>query len=132
MSQAPLAQRIGEWLIRTACRRLPADMRAERCREWTAELPAILDDQSIRPSFLRTLRALTFCIGISRTTWRLGRSARAGARPKRTLAVADGRHAGPARRSGSPHGRRPRYLARHGGLTVITLVRVRFLTRTAG
>jgi hypothetical protein len=80
MSQAPRAQRIAEWLIRTACRRLPADVRAEQCREWTAELPAILDDQSIRPSFLRTLRALTFCIGVSRTTRQLSRSARAGSR----------------------------------------------------
>jgi len=83
MSQAPRAQRIAEWLIRTACRRLPADVRAEQCREWTAELPAILDDQSIRPSFLRTLRALTFCMGISRTTRQLSRPARAGSRRTR-------------------------------------------------
>lgn len=83
MSQAPRAQRLAEWLIRTACRRLPADLRAEQYREWTAELPAILDDQSIRPSFLRTLRALTFCIGISRTTRQLSRSARAGSRRAR-------------------------------------------------
>jgi hypothetical protein len=83
VSQAPRAQRIAEWLIRTACRRLPADVRAERCREWAAELPAILDDQSIRPSFLRTLRALTFCIGISRTTRQLSRPARAGSRRTR-------------------------------------------------
>lgn len=83
MSQAPRAQRIAEWLIRAACRRLPADVRAEQCREWTAELPAILDDQSIRPSFLRALRALTFCIGISRTTRQLSRSARAGSRRTR-------------------------------------------------
>jgi len=80
MSQAPRPQRIAEWLIRAACRRLPADVRAEQCREWTAELPAILDDQSIRPSFLRTLRALSFSIGISRTTRQLSRSARASAR----------------------------------------------------
>ena len=83
MSQAPRTQRIAEWLIYAACRRLPADVRAERCREWTAELPAILDDPSIRPSLLRTLRALTFCIGISRTTRRLSRSARASARRTR-------------------------------------------------
>jgi hypothetical protein len=79
MSQASRTQRIAEWLIYTACRRLPADVRAERRQEWTAELPAILDDQSIRPPFLRTLRALTFCIGISRTTRQLSRSARASA-----------------------------------------------------
>jgi hypothetical protein len=59
MSQAPRTQRIAERLIYAACRRLPADVRADRCQEWTAELPAIFDDQSIRPSFLRTLRALT-------------------------------------------------------------------------
>jgi len=80
MSQAPRPQRIAEWLIRAACRRLPADVRAEQCREWTAELPAILDDQSIRPSFLRTLRALTFCLGISRTARLMSGSARAGSR----------------------------------------------------
>jgi Phospholipase_D-nuclease N-terminal len=83
VSRAPLVQRIAEWLIRAACRRLPADVRAERCREWAAELPAILDDQSIRPPFRRALRALSFCAGISRTTRQLRRSARAGARQTR-------------------------------------------------
>ena len=80
MSQAPHVQRTAEWLIRVSCRRLPPDLRAERCREWAAELPAILDDQSIRPSFRRAIRALTFCVGISRTTRQLSRSARAGSR----------------------------------------------------
>jgi hypothetical protein len=83
MSPAPRVQRIAEWLIRAVCRRLPADVRDERCREWTAELPAILDDQSIRPSFLRALRALSFCAGISWTTRQLSRSARAGSRRTR-------------------------------------------------
>jgi Phospholipase_D-nuclease N-terminal len=83
VSRAPLVQRIAEWLIRAACRRLPADVRAERRREWAAELPAILDDQSIRPPLLRALRALSFCVGISRTTRQLSRSARAGARRTR-------------------------------------------------
>jgi hypothetical protein len=84
VSPAPRAQWATEWLIRAVCRRLPAEVRAERCREWTAELPAILDDQSIRPAFLRTLRALSFCVGISRTTRQLSRSARAGARSSRS------------------------------------------------
>ena len=83
MSQALRTQRVAEWLIRTACRQLPADARAEQCREWTAELPAILDDQSIRPPFLRALRAITFCIGISTTTRQLSRPARAGRRRTR-------------------------------------------------
>jgi hypothetical protein len=83
VSEGPRVQRVAERLIRAACRRLPADVRAERCREWAAELPAILDDQSVRPSFLRALRALSFCAGISRTTRRLSRSARAGSRRTR-------------------------------------------------
>jgi Phospholipase_D-nuclease N-terminal len=83
VSPAPRAQRIAGWLIQAVCRRLPADVRAERCREWTAELPAILDDQSIRPSFLRALRALSFCVGISWTARQLSRSARAASRPSR-------------------------------------------------
>jgi hypothetical protein len=76
VSRAPRTQRLAEWLIRAACRHLPPDERAERCREWTAELPAILDDESIQPAFRRALRALSFCAGISRTTRRLSRSAR--------------------------------------------------------
>jgi hypothetical protein len=83
VSPAPRVQRLGEWLIRAACRRLPADVRAERCREWAAELPAILDDESIRPPLRRALRALTFCVGISRTTRQLGRAGRASARRSR-------------------------------------------------
>ena len=84
MSAAPRGRRTAEWLIRAACRRLPADVRADRCREWTAELPAILGDDGIRLSFVRTLRALAFCAGISRTTRRLSRSARAGSRRTRS------------------------------------------------
>lgn len=91
MSGAPSAQRIGEWLIQAACRRLPLDERAERCREWTAELPAILDDASIRSSFVRALRALAFCAGISRTTRRLSRSAAAGSRRVRNAQWRTGR-----------------------------------------
>jgi hypothetical protein len=83
VSPAPRVQRIAEWLIRTVCRRLPEDVRSERCREWTAELPAILDDQSVRPPFLRALRALSFCAGMSRTTRQLSRSARAASRRTR-------------------------------------------------
>jgi hypothetical protein len=83
VSGTRLVQRAAERLIGAACRRLPADVRVERCREWTAELPAILDDESIRPSWLRGLRALAFCVGIARTTRQLSRSARAGSRRSR-------------------------------------------------
>lgn len=83
MSGTRPVQRVAERLILAACRRLPADVRAERCREWTAELPAILEDESIRPPVLRALRALAFCAGISRTTRRLTRLARVGSRRAR-------------------------------------------------
>jgi hypothetical protein len=80
VSGAARVERIAAWLIRTACRRLPADVRGERYREWSAELPAILGDDSIRPPVVRALRALAFCVGISRTTRLLSRAARAGSR----------------------------------------------------
>jgi hypothetical protein len=84
-------------LIRASCRRLPEDERAERCREWSAELPAILDDASVRVPILRAARALRYSAGISKTTGHLrrtsGRSPRArssawrdGAMPVRTAA----------------------------------------------
>ena len=80
MSGTRPVQRVAERLIRSACRQLPGDARAERFREWTAELPAILDDESIRPSWLRGMRALAFCAGISRATRRLQPAALAGSR----------------------------------------------------
>jgi len=61
-------------LIRVSCRRLPDDERAERCREWSAELPAILDDTSIRLPILRAARALKYSAGMSRTTRHLRRA----------------------------------------------------------
>jgi hypothetical protein len=84
VSGALSVQRIGERMIRRSCRKFPADVGADRCREWTAELSAILDDASIRSSLLRALRALAFCAGIARTTRQLSRPARAGSRNART------------------------------------------------
>jgi hypothetical protein len=40
--------RLGESLVRRACRRLPRTVREDRYREWAAELPAILHDPEIR------------------------------------------------------------------------------------
>jgi Phospholipase_D-nuclease N-terminal len=80
VSGALSVQRIGERMIRRSCRQFPADVGADRYREWTAELSAILDDASIRSSFLRALRALAFCAGIARTTRQLSRPARARSR----------------------------------------------------
>ena len=83
MSGPVTVQRIAEGLIRVSCRRLPEDVRSERFREWSAELPAILDDESVRPGFMRSLRALSYAAGIAATTRRLspraGRSRRAAA-----------------------------------------------------
>jgi hypothetical protein len=84
VSAARRGQRTAEWLIRAACRRLPSDVRADRCREWTAELPAILGDESIRSPFLRMLRALAFCAGVSKATRQLSRSWRASSRRARS------------------------------------------------
>lgn len=84
MSGGLSVQRIGERIIRSSCRQFPPDVAADRCREWTAELSAILDDASIRSSFLRALRALAFCAGIARTTRQLSRPARAGSRNARS------------------------------------------------
>lgn len=75
MSRAQPVQWTAERLIRASCRRLPADERAERCREWSAELPAILDDVSVRLPLLRAVRALRYSAGISRTTRYLRRAA---------------------------------------------------------
>jgi hypothetical protein len=80
VSGALSVRRIGERMIRSSCRQFPADVGADRYREWTAELSAILDDASIRTSFLRALRALAFCAGIAKTTRQLSRPARAGSR----------------------------------------------------
>jgi hypothetical protein len=71
VTRRPCAQRIAEHLIRRACRHLPGDTRDERYREWTAEIPAILHDRAIRPSLLRSAHALSYAIGILRSTHRL-------------------------------------------------------------
>ncbi len=63
MTGAARGQRLAEYLIRRACRGLPEDARDERCREWAAELPAILEDPDIRLAPLRTARALRYAAG---------------------------------------------------------------------
>ena len=75
MSGTPHVQRIAERLIRASCRRLPGELRAERCREWSAELPAILHDETIRSGLIRALRALSYSVGVSTATRRLSRGA---------------------------------------------------------
>jgi hypothetical protein len=58
--------RLGEYLVGRACRRLPPNRREERCREWTAELPAILHDPGIRLPWQRAARMLWYAARISR------------------------------------------------------------------
>jgi hypothetical protein len=58
---------MAEFLIRLSCRRLPEGTRDERYREWSAELPAILDDPGVRFRVRRDIRALRFAVGHVRT-----------------------------------------------------------------
>ncbi len=97
MTSGPRVQRLAEYLIRRACRRLPGDTGAERYREWAGELPAILNDPDVRPAFLRWLRALSYAAGISRTTRRLRL---AGGRPRQRWAT--GRPSQEAARASAP------------------------------
>ncbi len=88
MTRDPLTQRIAEYLLRRACRRLPGDVRDERYREWAAELPAILHDPGIRLAPLRSARALLYAAGTIRGTGRLRRAAGLPhQRPQRAPAV---------------------------------------------
>jgi hypothetical protein len=75
-------QRIAERLIRASGRRLPADERAEHYREWSAELPAILDDTGVRLPLLRAVRALRYAAGAFKTTRYLRRAGGAAPRPR--------------------------------------------------
>jgi hypothetical protein len=52
--------RLGEYLVGRACQRVPPDMRAERYREWAAELPVILHDPRVRFASRRAVRMLGF------------------------------------------------------------------------
>jgi hypothetical protein len=56
--------RLGEFLVGRACRRLPPEVRAERYREWVAELPAIVGDPGVRPAWRRPVRMLRYALGI--------------------------------------------------------------------
>jgi len=93
VSGAPLVRRLAERRIRTACRRLPEEMREESYREWAAELSAILDDSGGGRGLLRAARALSYSAGLSRATRRLRRvdgGADGHARPARPVPWRDG------------------------------------------
>jgi hypothetical protein len=52
--------RLGDYLVRRACERLPEDVREERFREWAGELPAILHDPQVRFAPRRAARMLCY------------------------------------------------------------------------
>jgi hypothetical protein len=58
--------RLGECLVRFACQLLPEPARSDRYREWTAELPCILNDPDIPLAGIRAARMLLFAIDHSR------------------------------------------------------------------
>ena len=60
--------RLGEYLVRRACRQLPPDVREERYEEWAAELPAILHDPQIRLAPRRAMRMLAYAADTLRGT----------------------------------------------------------------
>ena len=60
--------RLGEHLVRRACRQLPGDVREERYREWAAELPAILHDPQVRFAPRRAVRMLGYAADTLRGT----------------------------------------------------------------
>jgi hypothetical protein len=60
--------RIGEDLVRLACRSLPPDIRQERYQEWAAELPAILHDPQIGTAPRRAVRMLAYAADTLRGT----------------------------------------------------------------
>ena len=60
--------RLGEYLVRQACARLPLAVREERYREWAAELPAILHDPHTRPTPRRAVRMLAYAADTVRGT----------------------------------------------------------------
>ncbi|MBO3750497.1 hypothetical protein J5X84_30830 [Streptosporangiaceae bacterium NEAU-GS5] len=58
--------RMAERLLAHACRRLPIETAEERYLEWSAELPAILEDPEVRPRLRRIFRVLAFALDQSR------------------------------------------------------------------
>ena len=68
MNTTTAVRSAAERLIRRACRRLPADIRDECYREWTAETWAILSDATVRPAARRHLSALRYAAGHLRGT----------------------------------------------------------------
>lgn len=80
MTRGFRAPGIAARIIRRASRRLDEDIRDERYREWTAELPAIRHDPAVRSGFVRALRTLSYASGVLRSARRLNAAGRDRAR----------------------------------------------------
>ncbi|QYC43119.1 hypothetical protein Nocox_27615 [Nonomuraea coxensis DSM 45129] len=65
------ALRLGKRLIRSACLSLPVELATDYYREWTAELPAILDDRDVRRPAVRIVRALAYAADQHRSVRKL-------------------------------------------------------------
>jgi hypothetical protein len=83
--------RAGEYLIGRSCRRLPSQIRDERYREWTAELPAILHDPGTRFAVRRAARMLGYAADTIRGTM-LASGQAPRRRPAARTAMGIGRH----------------------------------------
>jgi hypothetical protein len=79
--------RAGEYLIGRSCRRLPSQIRDERYREWTAELPAILHDPGTRFAVRRAVRMLGYAADTIRGTARTSRRARRRPAARRAMMI---------------------------------------------
>ena len=83
MTWTQLVQRMAERLIRASSRRLPEEERAEHHKDWSAELPAILHDASVRLPILRAVRVLRYAAGAFKTTRYLRRTGGGARRARR-------------------------------------------------
>jgi len=85
--------RVGEYLVGRASQRLPRDIRAERYREWAAELPVILNDPQIRFGPRRVVRMLGYAAdtlrAVARTDVTVRRRSAAMTAMLRSLLLAD-------------------------------------------
>jgi hypothetical protein len=79
--------RVGEYLVGRSCRRLPGPIRDERYREWTAELPAILNDPGTKPAVRRAVRMLCYAAGTIRAAALASGRARLRPAVRRTLMI---------------------------------------------
>ncbi len=76
MTRGLRAPRIAAHIIRRASRLLNQGIRDERYREWMAELPAIRDDPDVWSDFVRSLRTLSYALGVLRSARRLNLAGR--------------------------------------------------------